>query len=280
MSRPNIDRKKKESGFINLKPGQQEETSSLPKICERERFYRELRGYDKKTLAAMLGIGGNAVSNWEAGRARPDVGLIPDLCRALNITMYQLFGEEEPVPQYSDSEKKLIKQYRSLSRAHRYVVDKLTDSLVVVEQASAVQNIKELFLFDRPLAAGVGDPTELEEEGSPIYLYDSPEVRIADYVFVVNGESMEPEYHSGDKVLVQKVPDAPELEYGEVGAFMIGNEMYIKVYEEDGLHSLNPSFASLRFDEEEAVYLIGRVVGIVDQEPTSEEIERFLEVNG
>lgn len=72
---------------------------------------------------------------------------------------------------------------------------------------------------------------------------------------------MEPDYRSGELVLVERIPDAPRIRKGEVGAFIVGNEMYIKEYSPDGLVSLNPSYPMMRFDTEAKVYLIGRVVG-------------------
>ena len=137
--------------------------------------------------------------------------------------------------------------------------------------------VRRLTYYDRPLAAGVGDPTEFEETGMPIWLYASPEVERADCVFAVNGDSMEPAFKSGDKVLVSRIPDAPALLCGEIGAFIAGNETYIKVYEKDGLHSLNPAYPTLTFDDT-PVYLIGRVMGRLDagQIVPEEEAERRL----
>ncbi|MBR3268137.1 MAG: S24 family peptidase, partial [Oscillospiraceae bacterium] len=42
---------------------------------------------------------------------------------------------------------------------------------------------------------------------------------------------MEPEFHNGDKVLVQRFPNFPQLEPGDIGAFITGNETYIKEYQ-------------------------------------------------
>ena len=69
-------------------------------------------------------------------------------------------------------------------------------------------------------------------------------------------------------------------EDGEVGAFMVGNEFYIKEYEKDGLHSLHPNYPVMRFGEEESVYLIGRVLSIMDNEEiaSQEDVDRFLEL--
>ena len=62
--------------------------ASLPLICERVRHYRSLRKLEQKQLAQALGITANAVSNWEQGRSRPDVALIPDLCKVLDISFF------------------------------------------------------------------------------------------------------------------------------------------------------------------------------------------------
>ena len=53
---------------------------------------------------------------------------------------------------------------------------------------------------------------------------------------------MEPEFHDGDQVLVRH---GVSLRPGEVGIFTRGDEGYIKVYQRDGLHSLNPAYPSL-----------------------------------
>ena len=45
---------------------------------------------------------------------------------------------------------------------------------------------------------------------------------------------------------------------------MINNETYIKRYEKDGLHSLNPDYPVMHFDDEQSVYLIGKVLGVFD----------------
>ena len=77
---------------------------------------------------------------------------------------------------------------------------------------------------------------------------------------------MEPEFKDNDLVLVQAIPSGPELQYGEIGAFIKGNEQFVKVYEEDGLRSLNPKYPFMNFSgTEDTVYIIGRVIGTVDQ---------------
>ncbi len=94
---------------------------------------------------------------------------------------------------------------------------------------------------------------------------------------------MEPEYRDGDLVLVQAIPEGPELQHGETGAFIKGNEQFIKVYEEKGLRSLNPNYPFMNFsDTDETVCLIGRVIGTVDRErdlADDSDAEKYLRIH-
>lgn len=253
--------------------------TNIPLLCRNIRRFREQYGMDQKDLAARIGVTANAVSNWENGRSRPDINLLPGLCDAFGATLYDLLGLEGPSLQYTAREQMLIDRYRDLTPGHKLAVDGLVDTLYasqVTERKTPL--VRELIYYGRPLSAGPGDPTEFEDEGTPIFLYASRQVDRADCVFPVNGDSMEPAYHNGDMVLVSRIPDAPELQYGEVGAFISGNETYIKVCQKDGLHSLNPAYAPMKFGEDAKVFLIGRVIGIVDPEQiaTEEDVNKYF----
>ena len=73
------------------------------------------------------------------------------------------------------------------------------------------------------------------------------------------------------------MPSGTTLHEGEIGAFIAGNETYIKEYRKDGLHSLNASYDVLRFAEDQAVYLIGKVLTVLDPEKiaSASDIEKF-----
>ena len=263
---------------IDLSTGKLAERNAPPLICERIRFFREKKNLEQKAFAARLGVTANAVSNWECGRSRPDVNLLPAVCEALDITFYDLYNMKLPDNPFSAREKALVDGYRRLSLGNRYAIDKAVETLGFIQDAESRPEIRRLLYFSRSLAAGAADPTEFEQDAEPVYLYASPEVDRADYVFNVNGDSMEPDYHTGDLALVERLSGGASLRYGEIGAFIVGNETYIKQYEADGLHSLNHKYEVLRFGEDQAVYLIGRVVGIVSQKdiPAAADVEAYL----
>ena len=262
---------------IDIHTGKPADEAPLPTICERVRHYRTLRKMEQKELARQLNITPNSVSNWECGRSRPDVSLLPELCRVLEITPFELMGMHNPAV-YSEHERLHMDKYRKLAGRDRYLVDNMMDSMLVMREAENSPKLIRLPYFEKPLAAGIGDPTEFEGLSEEIYLYETDEYRRADYVFRVNGDSMEPDYRSGDLVLVERVPSGLTLQEGEIGAFIVGNEMYIKEYRADGLHSLNKKYDVLKFDADQAVYLIGKVLTVLDPESiaSQSDVERFL----
>ncbi len=232
----------------------------------RIKYYRERLKLDQKVIAEKIGVTSNAISNWENGRTRPDFSVVPKLCEALGITLYELYGIDSKQDTYTAKEKSMVERYRGLSHPHQLAIDSLLSSLETAETVGIFPEIIKLTLCDKGLAAGFDGGVEFEDNGTPIYLYPNTNtaIRQADLVFPVNGDSMEPEYHDGDLVLVEKYPGCPELQYGEVGAFMIGNSTYIKIYEEGGLESFNDKYSTMTFTEYDNVTLIGRVLGILE----------------
>ena len=256
------------ANVIDMSTGKPAESQSIPIICANLRHYRLTAGIEQKELAARIGVATSAVSKWETGRGRPDLNYIPAICNALHINPYQLIGMQEPKMQLSEKEHTLINTYRKLTPGHQYSIDTMAKNLLEVQIAEKRRpQLHVLPYYEKPLAAGIGDPTEYEGKSEDLYLHDTPELRRADCVYRVNGDSMTPKFQDGDLVFVQRTTDVLNLRHGEIGAFIIGNEFYIKQYEEDGLHSLNTKYDVMRFDDEldsRSVYLLGRVLGLVE----------------
>ena len=290
MPRRSIERSTPAEGnVIDLKTQKRVEIPAIPIICEQIRRFREKAGIEQKTMAKTIGVTPNAVSNWENGRSRPDINLIPGICEVLGIDLYELFGMESPGEQYSRREEMLIDNFRKRKPGNARLVESMAEEMLRVQEAEETPMLRRLQFYQKSLAAGCGDPSEFEGKALPIYLYSDmlsktagrSKGRRANCVFPVNGDSMEPDYHSGDLVLVERIPDAPGLKHGEIGAFIVGNETYIKEYADDGLVSLNPRYPLMRFDEENRVYLIGRVLGKLDPAciAASEDIERYRRIH-
>ena len=55
---------------------------------------------------------------------------------------------------------------------------------------------------------------------------------------------------------------------------------YVKIYEKDGLHSINPEYSVIRVTDDDNVHLIGRVLGLVPEGAiaSKEETAELLEI--
>ena len=241
----------------------------IPAICQRIRYYRKKCGLEQKQLGAKIGVIGNSVCNWENGLSRPDIALLPKICEALGITLNDLYDLSTPhispeiqklADEHGEEMERIVKKFYRLSLGHQYAVESMMDALDAAEDAEICKHIIIKTEFSKQLAAGFDPGEEFDDKGEQIFLYRTEENEKGDSVFTVSGDSMEPEYHNGDKVLVQRFPDCQPLEPGEVGAFITGNETYIKEYQKDGLHSYNKKYKTMKFTDDDNVYLIGKVL--------------------
>lgn len=110
--------------------------------------------------------------------------------------------------------------------------------------------------YYRLASAGSG---QLVSDTSPtkrIEIPDTPQNRRVDYAIGVNGNSMEPAYHDGDILLVEKTD---EINQGEVGIFLISGESFVKKLGNNELISLNKDYPNIPLNE--SAKCLGRVLG-------------------
>ncbi|MDD6099059.1 MAG: S24 family peptidase [Oscillospiraceae bacterium] len=142
-----------------------------------------------------------------------------------------MFGVDNPLRTFTSKERAIIEDYRYLNDQNKSVFNGVLDILTERQRTEECPPITKLIKFQKQLAAGFDVSADLDDEGEDIYLYSSEEVDSADCVFTVSGNSMESEYYDGDLVLVRRYPGCGKLKPGDVGAFMIVNETYIKEYQ-------------------------------------------------
>lgn len=55
----------------------------------------------------------------------------------------------------------------------------------------------------------------------------------------------------------------------------------VKEYRSDGLHSLNEKYKTMKFTQEDKVYLIGRVIGLADHGDIASayDVDRYIQAN-
>ena len=237
-----------------------------PAFGDTIRQYRTALSMNTQELADRLGVSKSAITNWESGIRRPDISTVPLLCSVLGISVSRLFGINDEF-ELSKEEQSAICDYRTLNTDNRFVIRQTMAAMIETQKhfhpLTEVEHriIKRLFKNEAKTAAGYGNPLTDTVQGESIYLYLDDDVRRADEIITVTGDSMEPTFHDGDELLVEHVQ---ELNPGEIGIFVVNGDGFVKEYQRDGLHSHNPAYNTMRFAPDDNVRCVGRVLCAVE----------------
>lgn len=229
-------------------------------IADNITYYRKEKGVTQKELAKAVGVTPSTMTDYMKLRSAPSFGVIQKLADYFEIKKSDIDStfkdETSPTP-------KVLELDRSLKEPHHGEWISYGDKLL--EQQNTVEDSKntvvELFsynYYDHAASAGTGqylNDVQVETIELPVD-YD------ADFVIPVYGDSMEPEYHSGDYVFVKL---SVELTDGDIGVFEYYGDAYIKqllIHAEGAfLHSLNDKYNDILIDRDSDFRIIGKVVG-------------------
>ncbi|MEF9623966.1 S24 family peptidase [Streptococcus dysgalactiae] len=229
---------------------------------------RKSKKMTQKELAKLTGFKQNTISNHENGNRQLDEVDIRKYAKALKIEPQQLFDysssptnpQVELIP---STLQKITTTSSQLEHSRQLIV--LDTAETLLEQQKEIKNnedtVVELFsynYYDHAASAGTGqylNDVQVETIELPVD-YD------ADFVIPVHGDSMEPEYHSGDYVFVKL---SVELTDGDIGVFEYYGDAYIKqlLINAEGafLHSLNSKYEDIPIDADSDFRIIGEVIG-------------------
>ncbi|HEM6023262.1 TPA: helix-turn-helix transcriptional regulator [Streptococcus suis] len=230
--------------------------------------YRKSKKLTQKDLAVLLDVAPTAISAWEVGRNKPLMDKIEQMAQIFNIKKSELLGETTPttapnslIEQISDKVVQLTEpNQKNVLRYSSELLDKqntVTDSKNTVNEPQAVYFTYNY--YDQPASAGTGqylNDVKVETIELPIEVD-------ADFVVPIYGDSMEPEYHSGDYIFVKLSVD---LSDGDIGVFAYNGDAYIKQLRitDQGayLHSLNPDYDNIPITADTDFRTIGEVVEV------------------
>lgn len=254
-------------------------------FLEKLDFLMDRFDLTKTSLSQKSGIPYTTIDAWyKKGYEGLKLTTLRKLASYFNTTLDYWFMDEITDPNYGKSkgfevdytEMEHIKKYRALDNQGKKHIDyeldrevQRTQSLAELQQQISAQSTQIVTLEDtrpyyisyyqRMTSAGNGEylfddiPTDL------ICVKDTSIARQADFVLGVNGDSMEPTYHDGDKVFVEKTD---MVQIGDIGIFFIGNECFIKEAGVNGLISHNPKYKIIPGTE--SIRCVGHVLGKVE----------------
>ena len=248
----------------------------------RIRQSRIAAGLNQSQLASIVGVTSNSVTNWESGSRRPDIDILKKICIALKVSADELLGIAQFDMRPSEHEKNFLSCYRALSRHDRLLLDSLINKMHEDSFEEFRRTFKNRFLHRavNPLRVCAGTGVDLSDGGAmgKVLMRNTDETYASDEVITITGDSMEPAYHDGDRILVEHTDSVAP---GEVGIFVIAGEGVIKVYQPDGLYPLNPAYQVLRPSDDDDARCVGRVIGVLTDDllPTKDEQIMIDEIN-
>lgn len=256
---------------------------------EKLKKARVKKGFKQSELAKQLGVKNTTISNWENNISKPDLDMLSYICGVLNEKASFFLEAKPPIDEISSSEFEMIEKYRFVSEYSPENADVINAAIdkgysiaeQISEQKKQLQDqqdqidmLKQRIVteiirrFCLPFYAG------LASAGSGEYLFDdiptdmievadTPTARQADFAIGVDGHSMEPDFYDGEKVFVKKTSD---LNIGDIGIFLKGENCYIKELGKDRLISHNPdkdNYPDIIADE--TITVVGKVLGKVGE---------------
>lgn len=216
-------------------------------------------GMKSVDLAEAVGVSKSAVSHWLAGDNSPNIEILAKICQIYDVKMSELLNDKSDI---SYSEKQHIKKYRTLDGYGKKAVDDLLENEYMRCTAIAEEpKVIKLPMAELKASAGTGQWLGDDEYTTWVDVLDTPEARKANVVIEVSGDSMLPDYHDGDNVLVKLNAEPRE---NEIGIFIVENNGYIKQLGKDKLISLNKDYPDIPFTDEIEVTFVGKVIGIAE----------------
>ena len=228
---------------------------------EQLKAARLAKGYTQEQLATAIGVAKSTFTGYEKGNSEPNMLTIKKLMEILEVDAnYLWYDENDNSNSFVTSfiEQQIIKKYRLIDETGKNTVEFVLNDIYdrcVKEPAPLYETVLKP-AYQCGLSAGTGlyafDDVPTEQIEVPIDFKD------IDFVISVSGDSMEPTYRDGDKVMIKKQRD---IKIGEIGAFMVNGEAYIKELGNECLISHNKKYAPIHFNESMRIDCIGKVIG-------------------
>lgn len=237
---------------------------------QRLKDLRSESGYTQKQIADILNIKQPPYQRWESGANKPRADKLEELANIFDVSISYLLGESDVKSgtKINQIMEKLSEkgQEETIDFANKKLSEE-TKKTKIIEFNSSLFDYP--VLSDQALSAGKGNG--ISDDMSTYTVYWTKEVN-CDYGVPIKGDSMEPDYHDKDIVLIQEQP-CPDYD-GQVCAVIDFDRgvSYIKcVTVEDKfirLESLNQSiddkgkllYEDILLPRDETTKILGKVI--------------------
>lgn len=240
------------------------------KIADELNRLKDKNGLTQQDIVKGSGISQSTLSQYFSGKRLPSKTNSKKLADFFKVPVEQIDPRLNTAATASKSEiAKKIDRVVSELKAVPYQKNVLNfaKSQLVEQKATEVHDIVVEYVaynyYDQPVSAGTGqylNEVQIETIQLPVKVD-------ADFVCPIYGDSMEPDYKSGDYVFVKLTVELPS---GTVGVFDYEGEAYIKqlIIEKDKayLRSFNKKYKDIPINSDSDFRIIGKVVDVYREE--------------
>ncbi len=226
---------------------------NLKKICDEKGL---------KVTPTVLKCGGSkgSLTAWKNG-AMPNSDIVVSLSVFLKVPTDILLLGKEKSQQLNGDEQKLLDNYKKLPPKEKIRLVSRAETLAEVYKERAPEpDIIPLPCSENRVSAGTGEELYDYEQWDTVDVIETPQSHKADFMLIIEGDSMEPTFHNGDYILVRQ---QPAVEMGQIGIFYVNGKGYIKKYAGDRLISLNPKYDDIPLADMES-RCFGLVLGVAE----------------
>lgn len=235
------------------------------------------KGLTNAQIAQMSGVTLSTLDKITSGvNTNPKLDTLQAICAVLGCTLNDFMdtpGAAKTVPRnknaplYSSEAIKLAMDYDGLDGHGKKVVRLVADEELArcaedAHTAPAREPEETVYYitswFYHPMSAGTGEQAERDQPESLRLIKEPP--RGTSYVAPINGDSMEPTYHDGDKLFIHA---CEEIEPGQIGVFYMDGQQWVKELGDGKLVSHNPAYPPRPMTED--VRCQGLVLGVCDE---------------
>lgn len=241
-------------------------------VGEKIKHYRQLNKMTQTQLAEKIGVAKTTISGYEKGYRSPMQSTLFKIADVFNISIDDLFppfgdnvttlnNTSTTIQENTDTSNKILNLGRELQNSRRSKWIDYGERLLEEQKTSTIDEPTTYYTYDyydQPASAGTGqylNDVQVETIDLPVDIN-------ADFIVPIYGDSMEPDYSSGDYIFVKLSVD---LSDGDIGVFEYYGDAYIKqlVINDSGafLHSLNDKYSDIQIDRDSDFRIIGEVVG-------------------
>lgn len=247
-------------------------------IGEKIKYYRKLNNWTQTDLGKKIGMGKNAIGNYERGFRSPKKDTMFALANAFNISIDDLFPPIEKTNttdtiskiNFDPRQAILLSNYNKLNDNRKDKLVQVSEKLLTEEEGKVIDICEKRAEYETrkrvtlpapgKVSAGTGYWQEDDYDTMVDFYEDEiPDESEYDTIAIVVGHSMEPKIKNGDFLFIKL---KNQVDLNKIGIFKVDGENYVKKLKSDRLESLNKDCDDIQLSEKNDIRTIGEVVDI------------------